>query len=358
VASLDEVPRSPRISRRHQVGAPSARGLLLTLLGELVLPGDGTAWTSAVLAVFARLGIAEKATRQALMRTSNAGWLHSEKDGRRARWMLTPAARELLTDGAERIYSFGQQPDWDQQWVVVSVRIPEADRRTRHVVRTRLSWAGFGALAGGLWISPHPQRATEAEQVLRDAGVATDAHVFIARRTGLGNSRSMVAAAWDLPQIDAEYEMFLASFRSQAPADMLVRHIELVHAWRRFPSIDPALPAELLPPRWSGARAARLFTERRELWLDDARREWKRLNAVLSARPGLPAALGAAAAVRAPLPGPAPGDYGYRVRFAGLQAPKPHTIMSNESAAMFRQGNLARPVLFRDAPKLSPIPSK
>jgi DNA-binding transcriptional regulator PaaX len=119
--------------------------------------------------------------------------------------------------------------------------------------------------------------------------------VFTARRTGLGDSRSMVAAAWDLAQIEAEYEMFLASFRGQAPADVLVRHIELVHAWRRFPSIDPALPAELLPARWSGARAARLFTERRELWLDDARREWKRLNSVLSGGPRSVAGRGAMA---------------------------------------------------------------
>src|SRR5579859_4830634 len=171
------------MSRRHQAGAPSARGLLLTVLGEFVLPADGSAWTSAVLALFARMGISEKATRQALMRTSQAGWLRSERDGRRARWVLTPAARQMLTDGAERIYSFGQPWEWNQRWVVVSARIPESDRRARHVVRTRLTWAGFGALAAGLWISPHPERAAEAERVLRDAGVGDEANVFVAERT-------------------------------------------------------------------------------------------------------------------------------------------------------------------------------
>ncbi len=44
-------PPVPTLSRRHAAGAPSARGLLLTLLGECVLTGDGTAWTSAVLDV-------------------------------------------------------------------------------------------------------------------------------------------------------------------------------------------------------------------------------------------------------------------------------------------------------------------
>ena len=72
---------------------------------------------------------------------------------------------------------------------------PDTDRRARHVVRTRLTWAGFGALASGLWISPHPERAAEAERVLGEAGVGDDAHVFVARRTGLGDSSAMVAAA-------------------------------------------------------------------------------------------------------------------------------------------------------------------
>jgi phenylacetic acid degradation operon negative regulatory protein len=75
--------------------------------------------------------------------------------------------------------------------------------------------------------------------------------------------------------------MFLARFGGQPPADVLVRQVELVHAWRRFPSIDPALPGELLSAGWNGALAARLFAERHAQWLDDARREWKRLNEVL-----------------------------------------------------------------------------
>jgi phenylacetic acid degradation operon negative regulatory protein len=270
---------TPRVSRRHQAGASSARGLLLTVLGELVLPGGGSAWTSALLAVFARLGIAEKATRQALMRTSQAGWLRSERDGRRARWVLTPAAEAMLTEGAERIYSFGQPAEWDQRWVVVSVRIPEADRRARHVVRTRLTWAGFGMLAPGVWISPHSTRGAEAERVLREAGVGGDAHVFVGQRSGPGEIAAMVASAWDLSALEAEYEDFMAEFGGPGGgADALARQVELVHAWRRFPSVDPALPGELLPARWTGTRAARLFTERHEAWLADARREWRHLN--------------------------------------------------------------------------------
>ena len=271
--------RTPTLSRRHAAGAPSARGLLLTLLGEFVLTGDGLAWTSAVLAAFARLGIEEKATRQALMRTAASGWLDAEKVGRRTRWRLTASARRMLTDGAERIYSFTGPADcWDGRWLLVYARIPESDRRARHVVRSRLSWAGFGSLGAGVWVSPHPGREAEAIQVLREAGVAQDAHVFVASRSGLADVRVMVAAAWDLSAIEEQYEQFIEEFSQATPADVLARQVELVHAWRRFPAIDPVLPRELLPARWSGLQAARLFGDRHRRWSGEARQEWKRLN--------------------------------------------------------------------------------
>jgi phenylacetic acid degradation operon negative regulatory protein len=270
---------TPMLSRRHAAGAPSARGLLFTLLGEFVLPGGGTAWTSAVLASFARLGIEEKTTRQALMRTAASGWLDPEKVGRRTRWRLTASAQKMLTEGADRIYSFaGPGESWDGRWLLVYARIPESDRRARHVVQSRLTWAGFGSLGAGLWISPHPDREAEAIGVLREAGVAADAHVFVARRSGLADVQVMVGAAWDLGAIEDRYEEFIEEFRATTPADVLARQVEIVHAWRRFPSIDPVLPRELLPARWSGLKAARLFADRHQRWSGDAKQEWKRLN--------------------------------------------------------------------------------
>ena len=270
---------TPTLSRRHAAGAPSARGLLFTLLGEFVLPGTGTAWTTAVLAAFARLGVEEKTTRQALMRAAASGWVEAEKVGRRTRWRLTASARKMLTDGADRIYSFtGPEEGWDGRWLLVYARIPESDRRARHVVRSRLSWAGFGSLGAGLWISPHPDREDEAVSVLREAGVATDAQVFVARRSGLAEVQVMVAEAWDLGAIEEQYEVFLEEFRAAAPVDVLARQVELVHAWRRFPAIDPALPRELLPARWSGLKAAWLFADRHQRWSAAAEQEWERLN--------------------------------------------------------------------------------
>jgi phenylacetic acid degradation operon negative regulatory protein len=269
----------PTLSRRHAAGAPGTRGLLFTVLGEFVLPGGGVAWTSAVIAAFARLGVAEKATRQALMRTAADGWLRGERVGRRTRWHLTGAARRLLTDGAERIYTFTPAAgNWDGRWLLVAARVPDADRRARHAVRTRLNWAGFGSLGPGLWISAHPEREAEAAHVLRDAGLDGDAHLFVATRSGLAGADAMVRAAWDLGAIEREYERFLAEFAGPEPSDVLAGQVALVHAWRRFPAIDPALPRDLLPARWSGLEAARRFADLHGRWSAGAQREWQRLG--------------------------------------------------------------------------------
>jgi phenylacetic acid degradation operon negative regulatory protein len=269
---------TPRLSRRHVRGSESARGLLFTVLGEFVLTGGETAWTSAFIDILHRVGIEEKTTRQALMRTAADGWLDSERVGRRTRWRLTPNAERLLTDGTQRIYGFQpSQPDWDGRWLVVHVRAPETGRSARHHLRTRLLWAGCGGPAPGVWISPHISRQREVEQVIADAGLADEAQIFIGTHAG-GALATMVSQAWDVDTLDASYDEFLTEFESSKAPDVLVRTLELVHAWRRFPWIDPTLPTELLPKRWSGDRAAHLFSLRHAKWAVEARAEWERLN--------------------------------------------------------------------------------
>ncbi|WAX55761.1 PaaX family transcriptional regulator [Jatrophihabitans cynanchi] len=275
-----EADSAPSLSRRHAAGAESARGLLFTVLGELVLPHGGVAWTSALIDVLGRLGVEEKASRQAVMRTGADGWLTSERIGRRSRWRLTARAEQLLTEGAGRIYGFtGATPDWDGQWVLVLARVAESDRAARHLLRTRMRWAGFGNPVPGVWISTHAERAAEAEAVLAQSAAFEDARVFVARHRGGGDLESFVAQAWDLPAIEQSYREFLASFAAASAADPLPRLVDLVHAWRAFPWRDPGLPRELLPARWSGQRAAALFARRHAAWSARAQQDWLRLNA-------------------------------------------------------------------------------
>lgn len=271
-------PTGPTLSRQHAAGSGGARALLFTVMGEFVLPAGGSAWTSAFIEVLGRLGIEEKAARQALARMAADGWIRSQRVGRRTRWRLTADGERLLTEGTERIYAFASShANWDGRWLLVMARVPESDRSARHLLRTRLGWAGLGSPAPGIWVTTHTERTGEVEQVLKGAGIA-DAQIFVAEHRGGGQLVTLVAQAWDLTAIEQRYERFLGQFAVAATADPLASLIELVHAWRRFPSIDPGLPAELLPGRWSGARAARLFAARHARWSPDAVAEWVSLN--------------------------------------------------------------------------------
>jgi phenylacetic acid degradation operon negative regulatory protein len=271
----------PTLSRRQAMGETSARSLLLTLLGEYVLPRKVPVWTSALVEVLDCLGVEEKSARQALARTAADGWLTSERVGRSVRWSLTAAGRRLLSEGAERIYAFGTAPpEWDRVWLIVYVSVPESKRRLRHRLRTKLTWAGFGSPGAGMWISPFSAREDEAGAVIEELGLDGGAMSFTARFAGVGDEQEMVRRAWDLDAVAAEYTGFLGAFAGLRPTsaqETMLAQARLVHEWRRFPFLDPRLPAGLLPADWIGDRARELFSARHTEWAGTAQHRWSQL---------------------------------------------------------------------------------
>jgi phenylacetic acid degradation operon negative regulatory protein len=265
------------------LGGASARALLMTVLGEYVLPRGEPVWTAALVRALGLLGVAEKSARQALSRSAAEGWLSPARHGRRVRWELSGPGRQLLTDGAQRIYSFGRADrDWDGRWLLVLVSVPDAKRELRHRLRTRLTWAGFGTLAAGVWVSPDLAREAEARDILAGLGLAGGALSFLGGYGSVGSPAAVAGQAWDLDQVGGLYQAFIDGFAGLDPrtgADQLVAQTRLVHAWRRFPFLDPQLPAELLPAGWPGTAAAALFHSRHQAWDAGARGYWEALVA-------------------------------------------------------------------------------
>lgn len=273
----------PVLTRRRALAAPSARSLLLTVLGEYVLPRREPVWTAALVRALGLLGTADKASRQALTRTAAEGWLTSSRHGRLASWELTDSGRRLLSDGARRIYSFGQDDGaWDGRWLVLLVTVPPADRELRRRLRTRLAWAGFGALPGGAWVCADASREAEAGEILRELGLAATSMSFVARHGGIGTETAIAEQAWDLGAVELRYAEFIEAFGALSPAsgdDALVAQTMLVHEWRRFPLLDPRLPRDLLPNPWLGAEATALFRSCHDSWHEPAQRRWEHLTA-------------------------------------------------------------------------------
>jgi phenylacetic acid degradation operon negative regulatory protein len=258
--------------RRRSVGAPAARSLLLTILGEYVLRRGEAVWQETLVRGLVSVGYTEQAARQALARSVRGGWLESSRVGRRSRMALSGRTADLLASGAARIYSFGSESTWDGRWLVLVLRVPEERREVRHQVRTRLAWAGLGSMGGGVWLTPHVSREGEVLAAIREAPAAL-ATSFVASLGSLGRAADVVAAAWDLDGVRSQYEAFLADFsavRPTSPEACFRLQALLVHAWRRFPFLDPDLPAELLPAGWPRRRAHELFARRHSQWADAA----------------------------------------------------------------------------------------
>ncbi|HUB21300.1 MAG TPA: PaaX family transcriptional regulator C-terminal domain-containing protein [Streptosporangiaceae bacterium] len=280
---MTDVRARPTVSRRREIGGTSARSLLMTMLGEFVLPRGGSVWTQALTSALGLFGVEDKSARQALARTAAEGWLASQRVGRQVRWSLTPPGQRLLTEGARRIYSFGRDDvEWDGRWLVLLVSVPESQRDLRHRIRTQLNWAGFGSPGAGVWVSPHVGRQAEGQRILTEAGMDGTALSFVADYGQIGSPDVLVARSWDLGALEHGYEDFIDEFTGLDPVtdqDTLRAQTRLVHQWRRFPFLDPRLPAPLLPEDWSGALAASLFHTRHAGWHPAAQRCWARLTA-------------------------------------------------------------------------------
>jgi phenylacetic acid degradation operon negative regulatory protein len=181
---------------------------------------------------------------------------------------LSARASEFLRTGATRIYSFGSPWRWDGRWLVLILRVPEEQRAVRHQLRTQLAWAGLGSMGAGVWLTPHVEREAELCAAIREAPAA-EATSFVASLSALGRPEDVVAAAWDLGEVRAQYDAFIEDFcavpMSSAAAGFRMQTL-LVHAWRKFPFLDPDLPSELLPVGWPRRRAHELFRGRRSTW--------------------------------------------------------------------------------------------
>jgi phenylacetic acid degradation operon negative regulatory protein len=271
--------------RRRAVGAPAARSVLLTMLGEYVLPRPDGVWQETLVAALGALGHTPHAARQALARSVGAGWLSTERHGRRSRLGLTGETAAMLRTGAERIYGFGEPWEWDGRWLLVVLRVPEERREVRHRLRTRLAWAGFGSLGGGLSLSPHVEREDELRALSVD-GSGAELLSFRAEIGALGDPRRLVAQAWDLDGVAATYRDFIDAFarrRPQAPDAVFAAQTLLVHQWRRFPFLDPDLPERVLPAGWPRRRAHDVFQERHAAWHETAQEHFRSLEALRAA---------------------------------------------------------------------------
>jgi phenylacetic acid degradation operon negative regulatory protein len=233
--------------------------LMLTFLGKYVLGRDIGVFSGSFIEVFARLDVSEHATRSTLTRMVNRGLLVRHRRGQRMYFGLTPRAETVLADGERRVWRTGAvNRDTDGRWTLLGFSLPSSRREDRHLLRSRLRWAGFGLLQSGLWVAPG---AVDVTAVLGGLGLDEHVRVFVARAVGPTDVDRMVRDAYDLGAVAGRYRAFLHRWDRERPeaTDDLARLLRLETEWLLLVRDDPRVSLTYLPADWPAVAAEELF---------------------------------------------------------------------------------------------------
>ena len=234
-----------------------ARSALFDVYGDHLRGRGSQAPVAGLVRLLDSVGIAAPAVRTAISRMVSEGWLESVRlpsgrgyraTSRTIRWLDDVSARVYRSDGRE----------WDGHWHLALVEQP-AHRPDRQRLRDDLAFVGYAELTPHTWVSPFPR--AELGEVLERAEIT-------ARLVRADRIEPSPITAWDLPGLASAYSRFVED--AGAPAvdghgahtdeAAFAARFRLVHEWRKFLFIDPALPDALLPADWPGRAALELFT--------------------------------------------------------------------------------------------------
>jgi len=254
------------------------RALIVTVYGLYAREAGGWLSVAALIRLMAELGVDEAAVRSSISRLKQRGILEPRRRDGAAGYALSGLGRDILAEGDQRIFDRDRARPQDG-WVLAVFSVPEAERRRRHALRSRLTWLGFGTVSAGVWIAPG-HLAGETAGVLERAGLSGYVSLFRAEYVAFGDVREQVGQWWDTGRLEDLYQAFLdaaepvlARWQADGAADgeAFADYVRAFTAWRRLPFLDPGLPAELLPDGWNGLRADETFAALRDRLAGPAR---------------------------------------------------------------------------------------
>jgi phenylacetic acid degradation operon negative regulatory protein len=251
---------------------PRSKSLVMTVFGDAIVPHGGLAWLGSLIELLAPFGVNDRLLRTSVFRLAQEGWLVSQRDGRRSHYTITPEAAQRFARAFRRVYA-APNVHWHGSWTFVlgTNGLSTAERAT---LRKELLWEGYSVVAQG--IAGHPAGDAEAlDDLLGRLDMRGKVYVVqAAQLPGVQGKplADLIAEGWDLREVAAGYERFIARFAplrallagGVTPERAFVVRTLLIHAYRRVQLHDPQLPVELLPEPWPGAAAYELA---RELYL-------------------------------------------------------------------------------------------
>lgn len=248
--------------------------LIVTIFGDVVMREGRVAapeplWIGPILALLDLMGVDAAQARTNLSRLVAGGTLIRTKAGRNTFYRIAPEEAAAFARAADRIYGRVRRSPTGRFHLAL---IDRCDNRS--AARDGLVAAGFRFISPttgilpehhGVLAPPMPEGAIPAEAMCSPALAAA------------------ASDAWNLPQLQENYQRFCATFAEAAtaiPADAAqaaALRLVLVHLYRRLILRDPGLPEVLLPGDWAGGRAREIFAAalarlgpQAQSWLEDA----------------------------------------------------------------------------------------
>lgn len=216
-----------------------------------------------------------QAVRVLLSRLKKNGIVSNRRAGKKSYYFLTEEGKKRLAWGGNQI--FAKQPlEWNGKWRTVVYNIPEKIRKKRDEFRFYLMFNRYGCLNNGIWISPEGKGGIPLESLkgkIYDLGIESYVQIFTAENLGPGDNGSIVAKAYNLEKMIAEYKNFIKKYQAKMVSyqeakkkgkkiqieKYYVERFELAYDFLELIKLDPKLPGELLPADWNGGQAEKLF---------------------------------------------------------------------------------------------------
>ena len=257
------------VRQRSEQPDISARSVLVTVLGDSVLPVTRTLWLSSLFELATPFGFSERLVRTSMFRLVSEGWVSNERVGRRSRYSLTPLAVRESTDADRRIYA-DDRSGWDGLWTFAMLDTAAMPAPERHRIARHLHWHGFVALGRGLLASPSVT-VPSLRELLHLVESAASVPVGRAELDDLDGlvEAGFFADAFRTDATETAYREFLARYEpwqnhdlgTAAPLDAYAMRTMMVHEFRRIRLRAADMPGELLPPAWAGKVAFNLAAD-------------------------------------------------------------------------------------------------
>jgi phenylacetic acid degradation operon negative regulatory protein len=220
----------------------SAWSLIVTFLGDAIVPRGGEVSASTLQSLMQRLGIGHGAVRTALSRLAADGWIERSREGRNSFYRLSADVAETVLSAERRIYAASSllPADTPISLVIAPEPLSEATLRTLD---------GFGALQLAPQVLLCFTHGPGLPPALRLPGATIADVQSLTAGAALLETMAEARQAREIGELRLAYLPLSAALdQDPSPEDAMALRCLMIHEWRRLALRVLPVPEDLLQP--------------------------------------------------------------------------------------------------------------